>query len=271
MAGGGTSIADRDEPRPAESPIVAAERRLEARLRLYAPPLALLGALLLMSTGMRGVLRTFVTMWIHELGHAATAWLCGFAAFPGPWRTLTSDGRVPLLAIAAAAGLAALAVRAWRAERRALAGALGAILLVQAALTLGTSPHRAQMWIVFGGDAGMFVIGALGMATFFAPPGSHLHTSWLRWGFLVMGALAFADAFTTWWAARGDFGAIPFGELEGIGASDPSRLTDDHGWGIRPMIRRFLAVAFVSLAALAAVWGRAVWRDRRAARAAEDA
>ena len=51
---------------------------LEARIRTWAIPSALLCAFLLVSTGPgRAVVRIFFGMWIHELGHAAAAWLCG--------------------------------------------------------------------------------------------------------------------------------------------------------------------------------------------------
>jgi ABC-type sugar transport system permease subunit len=124
------------------------------------------------------------------------------------------------------------------------------------------------MLITFGGDAGMLVLGAALAATFFAPRGSHLHVSWLRWGFLVIGAVAFADAAATWWAARTDWDAIPFGEIEGVGLSDPSKLFEDHGWPVRVLVRRYLAVAAVAGLAFAAAWAWAVATDRRAARRA---
>src|SRR5437764_571263 len=66
---------------------------LEARIRAWAIPSALLFAFLLVSTGPgRAVVRIFFSMWVHELGHAVAAWLCGVLAVPGPWRTLTGSG-----------------------------------------------------------------------------------------------------------------------------------------------------------------------------------
>ena len=31
--------------------------------------------------------RTFLSMMVHEAGHAVTSWFCGFAAFPALWVT----------------------------------------------------------------------------------------------------------------------------------------------------------------------------------------
>ena len=68
------------------------------------------------------------------------------------------------------------------------------------------------------------------MLTLYAPEGSALKRDWLRWGFLVIGAAAFADAYEQWWAARTDPDRIPFGMNEGAGLSDPSVLSDRYGW-----------------------------------------
>ncbi len=260
---GGTSLID---PPPPVPPEVTAGDRLERRLRLWAPPAAFALAFALMaSPAGRSLSRTFLTMWVHEIGHAATAWLTGFGAFPGPWRTPVSSQRVIPLALLFAALLAWLTVRAYRADRRILAAASGSLLALQLAGSFALSAHRARMLFSFGGDAGMFVLGALGAATFFAPRGSHLHRSWLRWGFLVIGALAFADAAATWWSARSDPAAIPFGEIEGVGLSDSSELSEVHGWSDAQLVSRHLTVAALSAAALVVVWGRAVRNDRRAA------
>ena len=54
-----------------------AEAELESRLRRFGIPVALVVAVLLVKTGIgHFFLRTFLSMWVHELGHAVTAWLC---------------------------------------------------------------------------------------------------------------------------------------------------------------------------------------------------
>src|ERR1041384_301783 len=57
----------------------------ERLVRAAAIPGALLLARSLVQTS-HGLVR-LITMWVHESGHAVTAWLCGFPAFPGPWVT----------------------------------------------------------------------------------------------------------------------------------------------------------------------------------------
>src|SRR5688572_6411759 len=163
------------------------EARVEHQLRLYAPPAALaLGFVAMYSDGIRSLVRIFDTMWLHELGHAATAWLSGFPAFPGPWKTSISETRSPLLIVVVAALLVAGGVWAWRTGRRRLVYAAGAVLAVQLVFTLVLKRRQAEAMILFFGDGGALVLGAALVATFWAPVGSHLHTSWLRWGFLAL-------------------------------------------------------------------------------------
>lgn len=235
------------------------DARLERRFRQLAVPAVLLVAFGMMHTGLGRMLsRIFLGMWVHEIGHAVAAWWSGYSAFPGPWRTSVSDGRVVVVSLLLAAALAGGGAWAWRrTERPVWPAVLGGLLLLQLYLTLGVSATSARTLITFFGDGGQMVLGTLLMATFWVRPGSHLHTTWLRWGFLVIGAFAYMDAFVTWSQAAADPDTIPFGEMEGVGTSDPTRLVDDYGWSIEKMVSRFGMLRWGCLAALAAVyvWG----------------
>ena len=231
------------------------DARLERRLRLFAVPAALVFAHFVVATSIgHSLARVFLSMFVHELGHAVAAWLCGFIAFPALWVTPMSSGRVPAFAIALSLALGLGSFLIWRVGRRRGAAALGTLLALQLALTLGLSARSAQALIAFAGDAGCFVLGAALMCTFYADSESALVRGWLRWGFLVIGAFAFSDPLSTWWAARSDPDAIPFGEIEGVGLSDPSQLTEIYGWTIHQLIHRYLLVAAASFAALAVVY-----------------
>jgi len=255
----------RAEHLPPESPAWDAEgdeAALEARLRAWAIPGALLFSWLLVKTGAGHFLvRTFFSMWVHETGHAATAWLCGFLAFPGPWLTPTAAERSPLFVILLAAALVAGCAYAWQSGRRGLAAAAGALVAVQLACTLLLRPDTARMLIVFGGDAGCLVLGTLLMATMYARAEGALRKGWLRWGFLVIGAASFTDAFEQWWASRTDTDRIPFGMNEGVGLSDPSVLFETYHWSAGTIVHRYVALGCACLLALAALYA---WGLRRA-------
>jgi hypothetical protein len=234
------------------------EDQLEQRLRRLALPVTLFCAFAIAATGPgRFLLRLFCGMWIHELGHAVTAWLCGFPALPGPWVTATAEDRSALFTALLGAGLVAFAISSWLAARRERALAAAGLLVLQLGASFVLSREHARALIYFGGDGGCLVLGSLLMATLYAPRGSALHRDWLRWGLLVIGAAAFADVFSQWWAARSDYERIPFGANEGVGLSDPSALSETYGWSANQLVGRYVALGsacFASLALLYA-WG----------------
>jgi hypothetical protein len=199
--------------------------------------------------------RTFLSMIVHELGHAVTAWWCGFGAIPSLWKTLIPEtrGLVWLLVAGLEAGLVWVG---WRRERLVLALA-GVALAALQIFASSLSTRSAQTWITFGGDGGAMILGTLLMLGFFVPK---LRDHGLRWGLLAIGAAAFVDTFATWWSARGDAGAIPFGEIEGVGLSDPSKLQDTYGWSTDLIVGRYVSLGVTCLIVLAAV---TVWQVRR--------
>ncbi|QRK04454.1 hypothetical protein JQX13_29860 [Archangium violaceum] len=246
------------------------EARLELRLRQFALPVALVVAWLLVKSPLWGrLLRIFLSMWIHELGHAVTAWFCGFPSIPGPWVTRTGEVRSTFVFLVLAVLLGGLAFRGYLLRSRLLmiAGATG--LVLQFVGTVVLAPSKARMLITFGGDGGCLVLGSLLMTTLYAPRDSALRRGWLHWGYLTIGAAAFMDAFEEWWAARTDFERIPFGEMEGVGLSDPSKLVDVYHWGELELIHRYNGLGLACLAALAVVYGVGLYRARAELRALE--
>lgn len=248
-------FADPERPPhlPAESPIwdgEAEEELLERRLRLVVPPLALALAFAFVTTGAGAfVARLTSGMWLHELGHAASAWLCGYSAVPLPWFTSIAREKSVVVALLFVALWSYLAYRAHRTGARARAGVFGTLALLHVLFATVLSRSQAQAFITFGGDAGGLVFAAGLMATFFSAPGSRLHQGALRWGFLALGAVGYADIFMSWVRARLDPGEIPFGRIEGVGLSDATKLVDLHGMTPRGMVNAFLAVGVIAIAA----------------------
>ena len=101
------------------------------------------------------------------------------------------------------------------------------------------------------------VLATMLMACFYAPRESWLDRSWgLRWGLLGIGALSFMHVFRIW---TGPLENIPFGEIEGVGPSDPSLLTEMYGWSVTQLVDRYVRLGTVCLVFLGGlyVWGLA--------------
>jgi hypothetical protein len=246
---------------------VVEDPALEFKLCVAAIPTALaLGVLFHFLTP--GMQRIVFGMPLHELGHAVSAWFCGFWAIPTLWKTIIPDERGILFPLVLTGAIAYMMFRAWQAEKLYLV-VLGAVLLgLQAIGTLVLRESTAEAVFTFGGDGIGMVLATALMATFFFGKRTQLYKGWLRWGFVCIGAAAFSDMFATWWAARNDFASIPFGEIEGVGSSDALRLTQEHGWSNEVLVRRFVAVGVSCLAALALVYA---WGVRVALRKAREA
>lgn len=228
---------------------------MNARSELYVRALALPGALIAarLATAAAPAPVRMLSMWVHETGHAVTAWLTGFSAFPGPWFTPVDQERSLALTIVLAGALAFGAYRAWQAARWFWVAAAAGALAAMAFGTFALHPIRAREAIVFGGDGGCFVLGTALMLTVYARADHPVRQERLRWVFLVLGALAFMDARASWF---GGPETVPFGE-DDRGLSDPSVLTESYGWSVPLLIGRYteLATACFFVLALAYVGG----------------
>jgi hypothetical protein len=242
------------------------EARSELWLARLAVPVALVASWAIVQTGLgRFFFRTFAGMWLHELGHAVVAWVCGFPAIPGPWLTSVGERRSSVFALALMGGLGYAAWRGWSARDRLLTAAAAAALVLQVLGTMMLSPRAARTLITFGGDAGSLVFGAAFMAAFSAPPGHKLHRDWVRWGLLVLGAAAFVDTFEEWSRARTDATIVGYGDaIEGIGDTDATTLVERDGWTIPDMVRRHVGLGWLCLLALVPVQILHVRRSREA-------
>jgi hypothetical protein len=207
--------------------------------------------------------RTALTMPLHELGHATTAWWSGYAALPTLWKTLIPDERGALVPLVLGLGTAFVAWRGWTTERlwlTALAVGLGVCQFIATGMTASNTAH---MLITFGGDAGAMVLGTIAMLTFFSGPDSPLRNGGLRYGLLGIGAAALVDTFAMWWTARRDRDVIPFGEIEGVGLSDPSKLDEYYNWTVKQIVDRHVTVGTCCVAVVITAWAWSTWRARQ--------
>ncbi len=244
---------------------------LESRLRLFAIPSALLVALAFHSAPLGHFLqRTFLSMPVHELGHAAAAWLSGFVAIPVVWKTMMfSESRGFAAPLLVSGSLIWIIIRGARLRHPAEVGIGVSLLALQSICTLLLPLHSARALIVFAGDGGAMIFAVLLMSSFYARRDSQLVIGWLRWGYLVIGAATFVDIFSTWWAACTDPDAIPFGENEGVALSDPSQLSDLHGWSASTIVGRYLLLGSICLIVLGIIYVRGLLGKSRVGRYAE--
>jgi hypothetical protein len=231
--------------------------KLEKQLRLLALPSMLVAGFLVQATGFgAGMQRIVFGMPVHELGHATVAWLCGFNAIPTFWKTVSSGQRGMIASVLVLFGLLALA-NYGRKKMQVGWIVLAAFLLVMQGIgTFMLSSRDAEMYIVFGGDAGGMVLATGLMLSFYFGSETQNYKGGLRWGFIGIGAAAFADMFMTWWRAADDRLAVPYG-LSGGEPTDAFKLINYHTWSWEQLISRHVNVGIACLIVLLVfyVWG----------------
>jgi hypothetical protein len=235
---------------PSVLPGVRDDAVRELKCRAFALPLALIVARLITGTGLR-MAAAMLAMVLHESGHAITAWLTGRWAVPLLWVTPHGEERSWVIVLALTTAILLGGFLAWKTQRWGWLLAAAAVLVLQ--LIVLSMP--AGGLIIFWGDGGALVLATILMAAFYAPRESWLSQSWgLRWGLLFIGALSFMHVFRVW---TGPFEDIPFGEIEGVGPSDPSLLTEMYGWSVRQLVDRYVRLGTVCLVFLGGlyIWG----------------
>ena len=233
------------------------DAELEWKFCLRAIPIMLFIAILFHVSSLGAALqRIFLTMPVHEFGHAVTAWFCGYTAIPTLWQTLVPDSRGFIAPVLLFGALAYMTYRAHLASKLPVMIAGGGLILLQFIGTAGIKPETAKMLITFGGDGMGMVLATLLMGSFFFGKRTKLYKGSLRWGFVVIGAAAFIDIFATWVKARKDEGAVPYGTTGGM-ATDSMTLVDTYGWTMQTLINRyfFLGVCCLLVLALVYAWG----------------
>jgi len=256
-----SNAAATDFPPPTVEPPLSADELLalqrkahrELMCRVFALPGALLLGWLVVET--MPLLADFLRMWTHECGHAIAGWLCGYMALPTAWITIRSAERERIVSLLLAAGLSFGGYVAWRAERWFWVVVSAAVLVLLIAGNMLTEFKAAGLF-TFGGDAGSFVVATILMATFYARPESAMCRKQLRWGLLLLGAIAFMDAYLTW--AGGFEKIVDWLEDMERGPSDLMQLTQMYGWTIGEMQARFLRVAHLCMVVLAGMYAAGI-------------
>lgn len=240
-----------------------AEEQRKANQEFWIRVFALPGALVFgwLVNWVMPMLTAFLAMWLHEAGHAITGWLCGYNAFPTAWITMIGDrGRAISVVLGAVAALGGY--YAFRLERWFWVAVNGAVVALFILGNLQTDAH-SRMLFTFWGDGGAYVLATVLMLTIYARDHSPITKSQVRWGLLILGALAFWSVYSRW---QGGFENIAqfLEDTDDRGIpSDPRILNLMYGWPVHVLIARYREVGHACLAVLAGAYGAGLVQAQR--------
>lgn len=262
------STAETAQPKPGPYPTLKKvnfqnpyeDDQIEAWVRALCLPVTSLIAIVLVLTDLgRFVVKTFFGMYVHEIGHALTAWGCGIWAIPRLWVTSWDNERSFSATLLVAIVLTVWGMWSYKKERW-LSVCTAALLFVGMVIgTYALSFHDAKKWITFGGDAGAMIVGTILSATLYVDRHHAFHHGWLRFGFVIIGVMALVSSSYTWWLCLFDFGEIPFGIQEYAGLSDASKLVDVHGWTAIELVHRYVYLSTACFLFIAVQYGYHLW------------
>lgn len=247
---------------PERSPgdVVAAHTKAEHEFwcRVFALPVALAFGWVI--NWAMPTLTAFLEMWVHETGHATTAWLCGYPAIPTAWFTPTFE-RQRALSVFLAVGLVVGGYFAVRFERWFwVAVSAGVLLLVIA----GSMQHDYdfQVYTHFWGEGGAYVWSTILMLTFYSRRNSPMTKNQIRWALLILGAMAFWNVYSRW---SGGFENIAqfLEDTDERGPSDMRTLTVLYSWPIYVLIHRYRDVGYTCLAVLTGAYAAGLLQAQR--------
>ena len=257
---------------PERSPQEVAEEQKKAKNEFLCRIFALPGALLFgwLANLAMPTLTGFLAMWLHETGHAVAGWFCGYAALPTAWITMIPDQRGRWISLVLGALVAGGGYFAVRLKRWFWVAISGGILLLFVLGNLQSESH-ARLLFTFWGEGGAYVLSTVLMLTFYARTGSPVTRNQLRWGLLLLGAMAFWSVYARW---AGGFENIAqfLDDTDSRGIpSDMRVLTLVYGWSTYVLIHNYWKLGYVCMLTLAAAYaaGLAQAHRLRSALAAE--
>lgn len=211
-------------------------QKAENNTNIFAFPIAFLIAI---SINIIEPLAWFVSMWIHEFGHATIAWLSGHRAL------ITFAGTVTQLNKSLFVYLGILflyGLSFWRGKKegKPFIMIIAVILtVIQFIMTWVISENTYKMLLAFGGIGGEFYLSTFAIISFYFHFPKKYYWEFWRYIVLIIGFTTFSGSFWKWHNIKVGNEAIPWGTFwggRGDSGGDLNILSGEFGWTSQQII-----------------------------------
>lgn len=236
-------------------------KEAEITTNLYGLPMAFLIAF---AINFINPLAWFISMWVHEFGHATIAWFSGYRAMVTFAGTIISFDRSLFVYFGILILISLTFYSAWKEQKKTTMIVCLILAITQFILTWKTSYSTYQMLLYFGGIGGEFYLSALLIIAFYWRLPEKFYWEFWRFFALIIGATTFWGNFTKWHRIGKGKADIPWGTFwggRGDSGGDLNVLNNEVGWSADQIINTYNTLGFICFLIIIGTYIYYLWKS----------
>jgi hypothetical protein len=199
----------------------------------------------------------FISIWIHELGHASIAWFSGYQAMVTLAGTVTKLERSLFVYYGILFLLGLTFYSAKKEGKKAVIIITIILAIIQFILTWVISRSTYKMLLTFAGIGGEFYLSTLLIIAFYWQFLEKFYWDFWRFFALIIGTTTFVSSWLKWHRIKLGTEQIPWGTFwggRGDSGGDLNILNYDYGWSINQIISTYHHLSNFCLLIIIAVY-----------------
>lgn len=236
-------------------------KEAEITTNLYGFPMAFLIAF---AVNFIDPLAWFISMWVHEFGHATIAWFSGYRAMVTFAGTIISFDRSLFVYFGILILIGLTFYSGWKEQKKTTMIICIILAIMQFILTWKTSYSTYRMLLYFGGIGGEFYLSALLIIAFYWRLPEKFYWEFWRFFALIIGATTFWGNFTKWHRISKGKVDIPWGTFwggRGDSGGDLNVLNNEVGWSADQIINTYNTLGFICFLVIIGTYLYYLWKS----------
>lgn len=238
-------------------------KEAEIQTNIYGLPMAFLIAF---AINFINPLAWFISMWVHECGHATIAWFSGYRAMVTFAGTIISFDRSLFVYFGILILIGLTFYSAWKEDKKTTMIICIVFAIIQFVLTWQTSYSTYRMLLYFAGIGGEFYLSTLLIIAFYWRLPEKFYWEFWRFFALIIGATTFWGNFTKWHRISKGKADIPWGTFwggRGDSGGDLNILNNEVGWSANQIINTYNILGFMCFLVIIVTYLYYLWKINR--------